>query len=246
MPVAQKILEVMKRLDYLKKDKQIEGGGNYRFLSDEKVAGECHKHCTEVGLIMFPVNTELLEGREDKTRNDYVLHNLRTVITYRFVDPTDDTFVDVPVFGEASDGGDKVCNKCMTAARKYALIQTFMLSSGDDPDDIPSGEVSESKKEQPSQPRPAAQGKPTVANPDEPASEKQYDLITKLLNEKQVAQKYAADIRAELRTMKKGRASQVIGELMNIPNIPAATAEQDVKDLFAGEEEPISDVFGGE
>jgi hypothetical protein len=46
----------------------------------------------------------------------------------------------VVVVGEGMDVGDKSGNKCMTAARKYAMIMAFNIETGLDPDDTPSQE----------------------------------------------------------------------------------------------------------
>ena len=37
--------------------------------------------------------------------------------------------------GEGADTGDKAPYKAMTGALKYALLQSFLLASGDDPED---------------------------------------------------------------------------------------------------------------
>src|SRR5262249_31856915 len=37
--------------------------------------------------------------------------------------------------GEGLDGGDKAPYKAMTGALKYALLQSFLLATGDDPED---------------------------------------------------------------------------------------------------------------
>jgi len=42
--------------------------------------------------------------------------------------------ITVEAYGEGSDAGDKSLNKAMTDAYKYALRQTFMIETGDDPD----------------------------------------------------------------------------------------------------------------
>ena len=41
----------------------------------------------------------------------------------------------VAVAGEGADAGDKAPYKAMTGALKYALLQSFLLSTGDDPED---------------------------------------------------------------------------------------------------------------
>ena len=60
--------------------------------------------------------------------------------TFRFIHTASGDYIDVPILGEASDVGDKASNKAMTAALKYALRQTFLIETGDDPDKHPSGE----------------------------------------------------------------------------------------------------------
>jgi hypothetical protein len=140
MGVAQKIVAVMEKVGYLKKDKQLEGGGRYMYLSEEKVTAELHAAFVECGLLVAPVGMELVENREDMTKAGNALHNTRIKARYRFIDPEDNSALDVEVFGEGSDSGDKTMNKCMTGAYKYALRQTFMISTGDDPDKEPSQE----------------------------------------------------------------------------------------------------------
>ena len=46
------------------------------------------------------------------------------------------------------DTGDKDSNKAMTAAFKYALRQTLMIETGDDPDKTPNGEFERTEAEQ--------------------------------------------------------------------------------------------------
>jgi hypothetical protein len=41
----------------------------------------------------------------------------------------------VRVAGEGADQGDKAPYKAMTGALKYALLQSFLLATGDDPED---------------------------------------------------------------------------------------------------------------
>jgi hypothetical protein len=43
--------------------------------------------------------------------------------------------ITVKVAGEGLDAGDKAPYKAMTGALKYALLQSFLLATGDDPED---------------------------------------------------------------------------------------------------------------
>ena len=46
---------------------------------------------------------------------------------FTFVSAKDGSAVSVTTFGVAMDSGDKSCNKAMSAALKYALLQTFLI-----------------------------------------------------------------------------------------------------------------------
>ena len=56
-------------------------------------------------------------------------------MNYRFVDARSGEELSVRVAGEGADAGDKAPYKAMTGALKYALLQSFLLSTGDDPED---------------------------------------------------------------------------------------------------------------
>lgn len=149
MTVANKLWQVYKAVGGLKKDKQVSGAGmNYAFLSEEKVTTELHEEFAKVGLVIMPVGMSLEGAREDTTRSGSVLHNAVIKVRYRLIDPEDGDAQEVEAFGEGSDSGDKTMNKCMTAAFKYALRQTCMISTGDDPDQHASEESTHSRPAQ--------------------------------------------------------------------------------------------------
>jgi hypothetical protein len=56
-------------------------------------------------------------------------------MNYRFVDARSGEELTVRVPGEGADSGDKAPYKAMTGALKYALLQSFLLATGDDPED---------------------------------------------------------------------------------------------------------------
>ena len=49
--------------------------------------------------------------------------------------PRQAAYIDVTAPGEGADSGDKSGNKANTCAYKYALRQTFVIETGDDPDE---------------------------------------------------------------------------------------------------------------
>jgi hypothetical protein len=162
MSVADKICKIMQAVGYMKKDKQLQGGGSYSYLSAEKITSELHAAFADAGLIVFPLAMEMLrETRTDTTKAGSQLFNERILATYRFMDTEDGSTIDAQAIGEGSDQGDKVMNKCMTAAYKYCLRQTFMISTGADPDATPSEETASSnyqgQRQQPQAPQPQRQ-----------------------------------------------------------------------------------------
>ena len=59
----------------------------------------------------------------------------RVVMAYTFADVDSGEEVVAKVAGQGLDPGDKAPYKAMTGALKYALLQSFLLATGDDPED---------------------------------------------------------------------------------------------------------------
>ena len=59
----------------------------------------------------------------------------RVVMTYTFMDVNSAEELTVKMPGEGRDPGDKGPYKAMTGALKYALLQSFLIATGDDPED---------------------------------------------------------------------------------------------------------------
>jgi hypothetical protein len=51
----------------------------------------------------------------------------------------------VTAVGEGTDYGDKSCNKSMTVGLKYALRQTLLIETGDDPDQFNSADFEQAR-----------------------------------------------------------------------------------------------------
>lgn len=143
--VAKKILEVMKCVDYLQKDGKVEyGRTKYSYLSEEKITTEIRKALCEVGLILYPTKMEIIGERETTTKSGTAAI-LNILSTYRVQDAESGEYIEVQALGEGMDSGDKTVYKAMTGAFKYAQRQTFMIPTGDDPDQISSDELKNGK-----------------------------------------------------------------------------------------------------
>jgi len=56
------------------------------------------------------------------------------VVAFTFVDADTGEFLTVKMPGQGTDKGDKGVYKAITGATKYALLKTFLLPTGDDPE----------------------------------------------------------------------------------------------------------------
>jgi len=144
MNLYQKIHAVMGLVEYLKKDGEVRYGEGiqYRYVSEEKVTTEVRKAMLEVGLVIVPTFTQQCQVDKITYVNaQYKLVNIN--------DPAD--YVKVSSVGAGWDSQDKGPGKAMTYAYKYALLRTFMIPSGEDPDAVASNAITdqESKRDLP-------------------------------------------------------------------------------------------------
>jgi hypothetical protein len=113
----------------------------YKYATEADIADSVRSAMAEVGLVMMP-SFAAPTFRTVKAK-DRELTICTVLGTFTFADAeTGETAVSV-FPGEGMDSGDKAIYKAMTGAEKYALLKTFLLSSGDDaekdgsPDDAP-------------------------------------------------------------------------------------------------------------
>lgn len=122
--LSQRILAVMKDVGYIQKlDRRV--NGQYRYVSHDQVMGALRKPMVEQGVIStVTVKSHLQDG--NRTEAD-------VEVTFINADNPDDR-MSVQAFGYGIDGGDKGPGKAVSYAVKYALLKTFCLETGDDPD----------------------------------------------------------------------------------------------------------------
>ena len=136
MNLYQKIHAVMGMVEYLKKDGEVRYGEGiqYRYVSEQKVTTEVRKAMLEVGLVIMPTSTT----QRQIDRITYVDAKYKLV---NVDDPLD--YVNISSVGAGWDSQDKGPGKAMTYAYKYALLRTFMIPSGEDPDAVASNAITD-------------------------------------------------------------------------------------------------------
>jgi hypothetical protein len=130
--LRQKLAEVRRRIGYIQKRGHNERF-NYSYVTAADIAGSVGDILSELGVIVIPnlenITYESATGRGETTRMAQV------VMAYTFSDVDSGEEIVAKVAGQGLDSGDKAPYKAMTGALKYALLQSFLLATGDDPED---------------------------------------------------------------------------------------------------------------
>jgi hypothetical protein len=135
--LRQKLAEARRRIGYVQKRGHNERS-NYTYVTAADIAGTIGDLLAELGVVVVPrlesISYESAAGRGDPTRM------ARVVMAYTFADVDSGERLVAKVAGQGLDPGDKAPCKAMTGALKYALLQSFLLATGDDPEgDVRSG-----------------------------------------------------------------------------------------------------------
>ncbi len=127
--LAQRLTEVRSRIGYIQKRGHNELFG-YSYAMAADIAGAVGDALAELGVIVIPhlesITSEPLPAARERI--------VRVVMDYTLVDSQTGERETIRVAGEGRDPGDKGPYKAMTGALKYALLQTFLIATGDDPE----------------------------------------------------------------------------------------------------------------
>jgi len=128
-------LRVQTAVPYIRKRGKMTGGGSYNFVRDTDVIAMLRGPMIESGLALAgPKSVSNVVFDEIKTVNGKAMFRCRGEFTFELVFAATNEREPIVVLGVGSDFLDKDANKAMSAARKYALLLGFNLTTGDDPD----------------------------------------------------------------------------------------------------------------
>jgi hypothetical protein len=134
--IYQRILGVMEDVKYIQKGEKTVNG-QYRFVSHDQVTSAIHDALVKHGIVALP------------TVSKYVQDGNRTMVdlNVKFVNAEKpDDFISTDFFGYGIDTSDKGPGKAVSYAFKYAILKTFCLETGDDPDQDASTEYKAPEK----------------------------------------------------------------------------------------------------
>jgi ERF superfamily len=130
--LRQKLAEVRRRIGYVQKRGHNERF-NYSYVTAADIAGSVGDLLAELGVVVIPKLEEI--SYESAVGRGEAIRMARVVMAYTFADVDSGEEIIAKVAGQGLDPGDKAPYKAMTGALKYALLQSFLLATGDDPED---------------------------------------------------------------------------------------------------------------
>lgn len=123
--------KILVEVEDIQKSRRNEQQG-YSFRGIDEVYSAIHPVFAKYGVFVLPRVLEK-DSSERTTDRGTILRFTELKVAYDFCAP-DGSKVTAEVVGEAMDSGDKSSNKAMSAAQKYAILQTFCIPTGDQPD----------------------------------------------------------------------------------------------------------------
>lgn len=140
MNIFQKIAAVSAEVGKVAMTLEVPTNGNnsYKAISINDVVDSLIPLLKKYNLVILPGEKEIIEQAQIKTttkfgeRMQFYIRLKATYILYNADNPSE--LVKSDGYGDGIDSGDKATGKANTYARKYALIDMFNLSKGDDPD----------------------------------------------------------------------------------------------------------------
>lgn len=129
--VINKIQEALSKIGIKKSRKNVSQGYNFRGIDDvyQAISPLMAKH----GLCILPrVLSRAMTERV--TTKGGTMFSVVLDVEFDFVCAEDNSKHTVRMFGEAMDSGDKATNKALSAAHKYACLQTFAIPTEGDND----------------------------------------------------------------------------------------------------------------
>ena len=133
MNVYQKLNEVRKAVDYVRKDKRV-GEGGYLAVTHDAVTALTRSHFIAQGIVIVPSlvsSAVVLTGTATARGIPFIRYEAR----YRFdivnADSPDDKF-QVEIESHAMDQGDKAPGKALSYAKKYVVLKLLEIESGEE------------------------------------------------------------------------------------------------------------------
>ena len=143
MNIFEKLSNITNEIFKVNKNLTVgEGKSAYKAVGEADILKAVKELEFKYRVYSYPVNREVLESTMFTTTNNYGEKNnifSRIKTTYRFVNiDKPDEYIETITFAEGIDTQDKGSGKAMTYSDKYALMKSYKIITGEDPDQNPS------------------------------------------------------------------------------------------------------------
>jgi hypothetical protein len=131
MNLYQRINEVRKKIDYIKKDKNVQG---YQAVTHDAVTALVRDHLVEFGVVIFPnLVSAVTVDTGTMTSKETPIIRVEGVYDFTLVNVDDPAERHtVRVSAHALDHGDKAPGKLLSYAKKAFVLKVFEIESGED------------------------------------------------------------------------------------------------------------------
>lgn len=137
--VASAMLAVMGEVGYVQKTGTVAfGKTKYSFAGEAALIAALRPAMLKHGITVHCANVQIVSNERGL---------ITAICDYVFNHPDSATELRVQAIGQGADSQDKAAYKAMTGAFKYALRQTFVIETGDDPDAESSEEIEQKRRE---------------------------------------------------------------------------------------------------
>ncbi len=136
--IHEAISAVMAEIGYVQKESAPQL--RYTFASERALIAALRPVMVKHGIFCYVADLPRIDRGAFTTKGGTPMNETLTHGIVRFVHAPTNSSIDVHATGEGMDAGDKSANKASTGLLKYALRQTFLIETGDDPDYTPSDE----------------------------------------------------------------------------------------------------------
>lgn len=142
--LAGKLAEIMGEIGYIAKG-GTNSAQNYKYVLASQVADAIREKLSAKGVAILPGDIEKISEEMSPSGKQKVF-----TFKYSWVLVDGETGEKLTIFslGSGADSGDKHVYKATTGALKYALLTTFLIPTGDDPEnDSADAAISKAAKE---------------------------------------------------------------------------------------------------
>lgn len=129
--VYQRINEVRKLVDYIKKDKKVE---SYMAVTHDAVTALAREHLIKYGIVIVPsqiAGTSLDTGTKTQKGTPIIRYEATYDFRFQNIDDPNDFFVSAGIQAHANDTGDKAPGKALSYAKKAVMLKIFEIETGE-------------------------------------------------------------------------------------------------------------------